>query len=83
MPSLSRAGSAVGVRSRSQLGPAIHWPRLALAVALTFVVADTYPHPRLAPGVMAQGLAWLRHAPETPMLPALNALSQPTHPPAP
>lgn len=26
--------------------------RLVLAIAITFLVADTYPHPQLSPGVI-------------------------------
>lgn len=40
----------------------IRWQRLAVAVALTYLVADTYPHPQLAPGALVQGLAQLNHS---------------------
>lgn len=37
--------------------PAIKWRRLFLAIGVTFVVADTYPHPNLGPGVLQSAIA--------------------------
>lgn len=34
----------------------IHLNRIILALLLTFLVADTYPHPELGPGLVASTL---------------------------
>lgn len=78
MLSLSRADvRSAGSHPGLHLWRSIHWHRLALAVALTFVVADTYPHPRLAPGIVVQGLEWLRHTPAVELPAALEPVAQP------
>lgn len=37
--------------------PKIKWYRLLLAFGITFVIADTYPHPRLSPGLIQSATA--------------------------
>jgi hypothetical protein len=45
--------------------PAIKWRRLFLAIAITFVVADTYPHPNLSPGVLQSAIATVTRTNQT------------------
>lgn len=38
----------------------IHLNRLLLALFLTFLIADTYPHPHLSPGLLETALEQLQ-----------------------
>ena len=37
--------------------PALKWHRLLIALGVTFIVADTYPHPNLPPGLIHTAIA--------------------------
>lgn len=51
--------------------PHIKWYRLLLALGLTFIAADTFPHPQLPPGLIASAIAAATDVGET----ALDQLS--------
>lgn len=61
-----------------QAFPEIKWQRLALAVMITFLLADSIPHPNLGPGLTSLGLEQLHHVlnPD-PEEPALSTAVQP------
>lgn len=44
----------------------IKWSRLILVIVVTFLVADTYPHPNLPPGVLQSTWSVLVHSADSP-----------------
>ncbi|HEY9738560.1 MAG TPA: hypothetical protein V6D06_19840 [Trichocoleus sp.] len=45
--------------------PKIKWYRLLLALGLTFIAADTFPHPQLPPGLIASAIAKVTETSQT------------------
>lgn len=50
----------------------IKWQRLILAVVITFLIADTVPHPQLGQSLMKLGAAKLQQRWQPLMPPALS-----------
>lgn len=42
--------------------PQIKWSRLLLALGLTFIAADTFPHPQLPPGLIVSAITTVTEA---------------------